>query len=150
MVSARVSSFACPHAQDEIGARSYHRPANVTSCDSHFPLPEARVNPLVKNRDMMVQVILFVITCGIYGIYWFYQTAVEMKALTRDSEAEPGLWTVLLFIPFANFYAHYRYSELFERVSDDHLNKWILFILWIVFCPAVWFIVQTDLNKKAG
>jgi hypothetical protein len=29
------------------------------------------------------------------------------------------------------------------------MNHWILFILWIVFCPAVWFIVQTDLNRKA-
>jgi len=40
-------------------------------------------------------------------------------------------------------------KELFEDVADDHMNKWILFILWIVFCPAVWFIVQMDLNKKA-
>ena len=98
----------------------------------------------------MVQVFLFVITIGIYGIYWFYQTTVEMKNLAKDDEVSPALWTVLLFVPFAWFYSHYKYSELFEDIADDHLNKWILFLLWIVFCPAVWFIVQTDLNKKAG
>ena len=43
----------------------------------------------------------------------------------------------------------YKYSELFEDVSDEGLNQWILFILWIVFCPAVWFLVQMDLNRKA-
>ena len=107
------------------------------------------MNPLVKRRDMLVQVFLFIITCGIYSIYWFYQTACEMKALENDPEVSPALWTVLLFIPFANFYAHYKYSELFEDVSDEHFNRWILFILGIVFIPAVWFIVQTDLNKKA-
>ena len=107
------------------------------------------MNPLVKRRDMLVQVFLFIITFGIYGVYWFYQTTVEMANLERDVEVSPGLWTVLLFIPFANFYAHYKHSELFEDVAADHLNKWILFILWIVFCPAVWFIVQTELNKKA-
>jgi hypothetical protein len=107
------------------------------------------VNPLVKRRDMLVQVFLFIITCGIYGVYWFYQTACEMKALAQDDEASPGLWTVLLFIPFANFYAHYKYSDLFEDISEEAMNRWILFILWIVFCPAVWFIVQLDLNKKA-
>ena len=107
------------------------------------------MNPVVKRRDLLVQVFLFIITFGIYGVYWFYQTTVEMANLERDAEVSPGLWTVLLFIPFANFYAHYKYSELFEDVAGDHLNKWILFILWIVFCPAVWFIVQTELNKKA-
>ena len=105
--------------------------------------------PLVKRRDMIMQVVLFVITVGIYGLYWFYQTTVEMADLAKDDEASPGLWTVLLCIPIANLYAHYKYSELFEDVADDHLNKWILFILWIVFCPAVWFIVQMDLNRKA-
>jgi hypothetical protein len=108
------------------------------------------MNPLVKRRDMLVQVLLVIVTCGIYIVYWFYQTASEMKALAHAEEASPGLWTVLLFIPFANFYAHYKYSDLFEEVSEEGLNRWILFILWIVFCPAAWFIVQMDLNKKAS
>ena len=107
------------------------------------------MNPLVKRRSMPVQVLLVCVTFGIYAIYWYYQTLVEMKNLTKDDEVQPGLWTVLMFIPFANFYAHYKYSELFEDVSDEGIDKWILFILWIVFCPAVWFIVQMDLNKKA-
>ena len=107
------------------------------------------MNPMVKRRNMLAQVFLVIITCGIYAVYWFYQTSVEMANLDGDPEASPGLWTVLLFIPFLNFYAHYKHAELFEDISSDHLNKWILFILWIVFCPAVWFIVQLDLNKKA-
>jgi hypothetical protein len=108
------------------------------------------MNPMIKRRDMLVQVFLFIITFGIYGIYWFYQTAVEMKHLVNDPDISPGLWTVLLLLPPLSFYAHYKYADLFEDVADDHLNRWILFILWIVFCPAVWFIVQTDLNKKAA
>lgn len=103
----------------------------------------------IKHRDMLTQVVLFVITCGIYGIYWFYQTAVEMNGLANDPDASPGLWTVLIFIPLGIFYSHYRYSELYERISDDRFNMWLLFVLWIVFCPAVWFIVQTELNRKA-
>ena len=106
--------------------------------------------PMIKRRDMLVQVLLFCITFGLYGIYWFYQTTVEMAEVAHDTEVSAGLWTVLLFIPIVGFYSHYKYSELFEDVASDHLNKWILFILWIVFCPAVWFIVQMDLNKKAA
>ncbi len=98
---------------------------------------------------MWVQVFLFIITIGIYGIYWFYQTAVELASLADDHNAEPALWTVLLIIPFGAIYSYYKYAQLYEKVSPDKLNRWILFILWIVFSPAVWFIVQTELNKKA-
>ena len=108
------------------------------------------MNPAVKRRDMLVQVVLFIITFGIYGVYWFYQTTEEMANLANDPDASPGLWTLLLFSPFLNFYSWYKYSDLFEDVSDDAFNMWILFVLWIVFPFAVWFIVQTDLNRKAS
>lgn len=111
---------------------------------------EVAVSPApVKYRDMWLQVFIFIITLGIYSIYWFYVTAVEMKGLARDNNAEPGLWTVLLFVPFANLYSYYKHGELYEKISSEHLNRWILFILWIVFSPAVWIIVQSELNRKA-
>jgi hypothetical protein len=98
---------------------------------------------------MWAQVFIFIITLGIYSIYWFYVTAVEMKGLARDNNAEPGLWTVLLFVPFANLYSYYKHGELYEKISSEQLNRWILFLLWIVFSPAVWIIVQSELNRKA-
>jgi hypothetical protein len=103
----------------------------------------------VKYRNMWGQVGLMIVTIGIYAIYWFYQTATELKYLSKDQSASPGLWTVLLFIPFAGLYSYYKYGELFQKVGSESLNRWILFLLWIVFSPAVWFIVQTDLNRKA-
>ena len=108
------------------------------------------MNPTVKRRNMLVQVFLFIITFGIYGLYWFYSTSVEMRELANDPDANPALWTVLLILPPLAFYSHYKYAELFEDVADDGMSRWILFILWIVFCPAVWFIVQTELNRQAA
>jgi hypothetical protein len=29
------------------------------------------------------------------------------------------------------------------------MNRWVLFLLALVFMPAVWFIVQSELNKRA-
>jgi hypothetical protein len=54
-----------------------------------------------------------------------------------------------LFIPFGAFYSYYKFSELYEKISADQFNKWLLFVLWLVFSPAVWFIVQSEMNKKA-
>jgi hypothetical protein len=103
----------------------------------------------VKKRNMVAQVFLMIVTFCIYAIYWFYQTATELKGLANDPEASPALWTVLLFIPLANFYSIYKYSELYEKAASDKMNKWLVFVLYLVFSPAVWFIVQTELNKRA-
>lgn len=103
----------------------------------------------VKKRDMLLQVVLLIITCGLYGFYWFYQTALEMKSITQDEEAAPTLWTILLIIPFGAVYSYFKYAEIFEKISSEKLSKWIIFILWFVFSPAVWFIVQRDLNRIA-
>ncbi len=103
----------------------------------------------IKYRNMIAQVFLTIITLGIYTIYWFYQISMEMKNIANDTEASPALWTVLLFIPFAGFYSYYKFSELYERISVEKFNKWLMFVLYLVFSPAVWFIVQTDLNKRA-
>jgi hypothetical protein len=107
------------------------------------------VRMAIKRRNMIAQVFLIIITCGIYAIYWFYQTATELQGIANDQEASPALWTVLLFIPFGAFFSYYKYSELYEKVSTEKFNLWVLFILWLVFSPAVWFIVQMDLNKRA-
>jgi len=104
----------------------------------------------IRQRNMIMQVILYIITFGIYGIYWFYVTADEMKTIARDHEASPALWTVLLFLPIIQLYSLYKYCELYQKTSSDHLNMWILFLLWVVVCPAVWFIVQLELNKHAA
>lgn len=103
----------------------------------------------IKYRNMFIQVLLMIVTVGFYAIYWFYQTACELKSLADDQEAEPGLWTVLLFIPFAGLYSYYKYGELYEKVSTEGFNRWLMFLLWLVFSPAVWIIVQIDLNKRA-
>lgn len=107
------------------------------------------MNAHVKHRNMLAQVFLVIITLGIYTIYWFYQTAEEMAGLAEDHDAAPTLWTILLFVPFGAIYSYYKYGELYEKISSENMNRWILFVLWIVFAPAVWFIVQMELNKKA-
>lgn len=110
---------------------------------------QANAQGNVKYREMWIQVVLVIVTLGIYVIYWFYQTVTEIKGLAGDTEISPTLLTVLLFVPFGAIYSHYKYGEVFEKISSERLNRWILFLLWLFFSPAVWFIVQTELNKRA-
>ena len=104
---------------------------------------------MIQQRNMGMQVLLMIVTLGIYGIYWFYVTSneiVEHKSL----DGSAGLWTLLLFVPFGAFYSYYKQGEAVEALTDSAMSKWILFILWLVFSPAAWFITQTELNKRAS
>ena len=103
----------------------------------------------IKYRNLWVQVGLMIITLGFYAIFWFHQTAVELADLAQDRRAEPALWTILLFVPFAGLYSYYKYSELHEKVTEQRIDRWVLWLLWIFFSPAVWLIVQTELNRRA-
>jgi len=105
--------------------------------------------PRIKFRSMPLQVLLFIVTFGIYGLYWFYQTAVEMREAVGDFDGSPGLWLVLLFVPFGNFFSYYFYSELYEKWSAETFNRWLLWVIWLLFSPAVWFIVQSELNRHS-
>ncbi len=115
---------------------------NINSTGPVRPAP-------VMYRNMWSQVGLMIITFGFYAIYWFYQTAVELADLADDRRAEPALWTILLFVPFAGLYSYYKYSELYETVGVQRFDRWLLWLLWVFFSPAVWIIVQSDLNKRA-
>jgi hypothetical protein len=104
----------------------------------------------IKYRNMFVQVLLMVITFGLYSLYWFYQTANEIKAHTKDEEAAPTLWLILMIVPLGIFYSYYKYCEMYAKMCSEKIDKWILMIIWFFFAPGLWFLVQRDLNKLAG
>ncbi len=102
----------------------------------------------IKYRNMFGQVLLFIITLGIYSVYWFYVTFNELNT-ANGKEASGCLWTILLFVPIANFFSVWKYSEEYAEFVNDKYPGIAIFILWLVFSPVVWFLVQSDLNRAA-
>ncbi len=103
---------------------------------------------MIKRRNMWMQVGLMIITLGIYSIYWYYVTSKEMGDYMHMS-TNPVLWTILLFIPFANLYSYWKHSVLVEAIAENKYPPVLLFVLWMFFSPAVWFMTQTELNRLA-
>lgn len=103
---------------------------------------------MIKRRNMWKQVLLMIITVGIYGIYWFYSTSKEMVEY-KGLGGRPGLWTVLLFVPYISVYASWKHSKAVEALTDGQYRALLIVILWIFFPPAVWAITQIELNKRA-
>ena len=103
---------------------------------------------MIKRRNMWKQVLLMIVTVGIYGIYWFYITSKEMVEY-KGLSGRPGLWTVLLFVPYIGVYAYWKHGKAVEALTDGKYRALLIFVLWIFFSPAVWAITQIELNKRA-
>ncbi|MDE2938740.1 MAG: hypothetical protein OXR67_07440 [Chloroflexota bacterium] len=103
----------------------------------------------IKRRNMWVQVLLFIITLTIYGIYWFHVTLGEMYRANGTEDRRRWLWTILYIIPIAQLFAYWRQSQEYDKFINGKYPGIAIFILWIVFAPVVWFLVQRDLNAAS-
>ena len=103
----------------------------------------------IRRRNMWVQVLLTIITLGIYTIYWFHVTLGELYRANGREDKRRWLWTILYIIPIAQFFAYWHQGYEYDRFISGKYPGIAIFILWIVLGPAVWFLVQRDLNAAA-
>jgi hypothetical protein len=123
-------------------------------------------HPAGTSRDVKVRGPLWVgvwtlVTLGIYGIYWFYDSAKDLseygKAKGYDLGQNPTtsllavlMGWVLLFVP--TIIALYRFTKRVQQAqplagTSEQLNGWLALVLILVFSPAYGAYVQAELNK---
>ena len=102
----------------------------------------------IKKRNMIMQIVLMVVTLGIYAIYWYYSTLSELHTANNKNEGAL-LWTIMALIPLANLFDYWHYASEFSEFNGGKYPIIVVFIAWVVFSPLVWLLVQLDLNKAA-
>ena len=105
---------------------------------------------MIKRRNVIMVPILFIITFGIYGLYWFYQTADEMIRHNKQENENPLVWLILALIPIVNLFAIWKHTQAVEQMSEKKVSGVVLFLLWLIFSPAALIWTQSELNKRAG
>ena len=106
----------------------------------------------IKSRNIATAIILSIITCGIYGIYWAVMMARE--AVSVKDAADDGILEIVLmiFLPFVGFYlAEKKFAEGCQAKEIEHKDNSILYlILGLVGLSIVnYCMLQNDLNKIA-
>lgn len=101
-------------------------------------------------RNIVVCILLTLVTCGIYGIYWAIMLAKE--AVSVKDPADNGLLEIvlMLFLPFLGFFlAEKKFAEGCQARGIEHNDNSILYlILGLVGLGIVNFcMLQNDLNK---
>lgn len=113
--------------------------------------------PYINKRDIALCVILTILTCGIYGIYWFIVFSDDVNSLSNDNSISGGLAFVLTILTCGIFgiYWHYTLGKKLYEAGQKH-NKMIAdnSILYLILCLfgfgiINYCLIQNDLNKFA-
>ena len=104
----------------------------------------------MKNRNIVVGIILSIVTCGIYAIYWFVKCTDEMNQVSPDDYTTSGIVAFLFTLITCGIYGIY-WSYKFYKKADyvvESDNYIICFILQIIgFGIASQAITQSAINS---
>ncbi|MHA1124791.1 MAG: DUF4234 domain-containing protein [Candidatus Heimdallarchaeota archaeon] len=99
---------------------------------------------MVKERNPITVIVLMMCTCGIYMLYWMWETSKELIELKAEL---PELW--FIFIPGLNLYFMYKYLEQWHQIVKFEQDLIMVLVVFYFFSPLGIYWVQTELNKLA-
>ena len=105
-----------------------------------------------KSRNIVTAIILTIVTCGIYGIYWSIMLAREAVSVKDPSDNALLEIILIIFLPFLGFFL--TEQKLASGCADKGIphkdNSVIYLVLGLVGLGIVNFcMLQNDLNKLA-
>lgn len=106
----------------------------------------------IKKRNLVTCVILSLVTCGIYAIYWAIMLAKEAVSVKDPSDSGVLEIVLMLFLPFLGFFlAEKKLAEGCQAKGIVHSDRSIIYlILGLVGLGIVNFcMMQNDLNELA-
>ncbi len=105
-------------------------------------------------RSVAVAIILSIVTCGIYGIYWLVVLNDEINALTGDTTAASGIVVFLLSLVTCGIYGIYwayvmgRKVAYLNRTADSGVINLIIALFGFQIINLALF--QDAVNRYAG
>lgn len=106
----------------------------------------------IKKRNIVSCILLSVITCGIYLIYWLIVMAKDAVSVKDPTDSGILEIVLMLFLPFLGFYfAEKKMAEGCAEKGIEHADRSVLYLilglvgLGIVNCC----LMQSDLNALA-
>ena len=113
----------------------------------------------IQPRDIAVAIILSIVTCGIYNIYWFIKLVDDVNRAANDQSAFSGGVTWLLSLVTGGIYACYWYYQAGKKMAyakqvrnmPVESNMEILYLVLAIFGLGIvnMALIQSDLNKMA-
>nr|WP_106780188.1 DUF4234 domain-containing protein [Lysinibacillus timonensis] len=110
---------------------------------------------MIRERNIALAIILTIITCGIYGIYWMYCITNEVSLLSDDQSFSGGK-AILFTIITCGIYIFFWDYQLGQNIARAQQNRGfypkdngVLFIVLSIFGLGIinYAIAQSEINK---
>lgn len=113
---------------------------------------------MVKERNVAVCIILSLITCGIYTLYWYCTVTDDVDTISNNPEKRNGVLVILLSLITCGIYGiywWYKNGEFMEQANNSKnisgSSNPVLYLILSLFGLSIinFVIVQIDINKHA-
>lgn len=72
---------------------------------------------MIKQRNIGICILLSIVTCGIYGLYWFVVLTDDINQESGETDATSGGMSLLLTIVTCNIYGWFWAYKMGEKVD---------------------------------
>jgi apolipoprotein N-acyltransferase len=108
--------------------------------------------PIGETRSVGLSILWFILTIGIYGIYWVYKAHEEIKRYSGNGIGGVlGLVIYLVISPVTFFVVPSEVRYMYENLDGGHSPVRGIYGLWFllpIIGPIIWFVqVQGALNS---
>ncbi len=141
------NSTFCPSCGTSIGGtNSNQNNSNNTSINA----------PVLEYRDIAIAIILSIVTCGIYGIFWIISLTNDAnKVSDRPTDTSGGMVILLTLITCGIYGIYWNYKmgqkiyEAGQRYNKSISDNSVLYLVLSLFGLAIvnYALMQSDLNK---
>ena len=111
----------------------------------------------VQERNIALCIILSLVTCGIYGLYWFVCLTEDTNAAANEEGTSGVLALVLTIVTCGIFglYWAYKRGELLDKAKVNRgmpaSNGGVLYLILYIFGGIIAYaLIQNELNKLAA
>ena len=141
------NSTFCPSCGTPIGGTNPNQNnSNNTSINA----------PVLEYRDIAIAIILSIVTCGIYGIFWIISLTNDAnKVADRPTDTSGGMVILLTIITCGIYGIYWNYKmgqkiyEAGQRYNKQINDNSVLYLVLSLFGLQIvnYALMQSDLNK---
>lgn len=111
---------------------------------------------MVKEKNIALCIILSIVTCGIYGIYWFVTLTDDTNTISGEAGTS-GIVAFLLTAITGGIYGLYWAYKRGEMIDKAHQNRGeaasnggVLYLILFIFGGIIAYaLIQNEINKFA-
>lgn len=111
---------------------------------------------MIQNRSIPMAIVFTILTCGIYGIYWFITITNEVAAVNQNPKLSGGKSFLFGLITCGIYYYYWNYmiaKNLYEAGLKSGKNvpdNSILFLILAIFGLGIvnYCLIQNELNNN--